>query len=155
MSSYKGQFCFAERTIKIYEQTNKDGYEFTSVLGAILNVLSVVCDDCGTASKAFEEACGEWLVKPRTNVTRLLEVCQQKTEGKTTTANVIRKSMVTLSKALTHKTKESFRDVHNEFGEIEYIVLGHDNDNKFTQTQLQDTLKMLGEVVKIAIAKMT
>ena len=147
MSQYEGKFGFAERAIEFYRKTKEAGltkeYEFTSVVGTLLNVFSCVFSerrfDC--SGKEVSEILESLLrdsknIPPHFNGHNVEE---------------LRKYFKNIRDGLAHKTKENFGSRKNEQNEIVKIKIASDANSegiKFSLPDLEKILELLENGIK-------
>ena len=145
MGDYIEEFAFAKRTIKIYRAARNAGitleYQFTAILGTLLNVFSCICPDdkfmlnlkplLSDVDKfpRFRE------IHPTCNITNLQAYLKNIRNG------------------LAHKTSKNFNASSNESGEILSINISSKGYNgNVVQMNLND-LEIILELLEVEIKK--
>jgi hypothetical protein len=173
MGSYNGQFCFAKRTIEFYRLTKKcefltTRYEFTSLLGALLNVLNEICDkgilECrrkpvGNGSGAYDFRKGVQSLLKVKDIPRfsdILSLVQTRRPAKSfppcSSEEVgMECYIIGFRDALTHQAHH-FDDIQDDEGQIKRIKLSFEknrtpNPLEFTLDDLERLLELLREAI--------
>lgn len=135
----KKNFDFAKRTIKLYRKAKKQeltkGYEFTSIVGTLLNVFSCICPNKKLLIDLYPILSNRDAIP---NFQAFLEQNQNRVEE-----DEVKEFFRLFRNGLAHKTKENFTD-HAKDGEIESIAI---KTIKFKLSDLEKILTLLEEAI--------